>query len=246
MPFLSVKITSASDLAASDYSLVGGKSDPYVILELGGKTHRTRCIKDNLNPVWDPAEVCTFEVTDPQRAVLTAKVWDLDAFNPDDLIGELVLPVAKFDLEVPVVENYPLSVPSEFDSQKVNSTLQLEICLSQFDDEEKKFYVWEYESWSPGRGWNPTSTAERKQFASYDETSTSSAFNEVAPRIPSHLEASGWAFTSKQGDAQGWQYARTFAGPWSASKPPLCFVRRRLWENTARRVGADNKSPSSF
>lgn len=245
MPFLSVKITRAADLAASDFSFAGGKSDPYVILDLGRQSHRTRCIKNELNPVWDPPERCVFEVDDPQRAVLKARVYDLDAFNPDDLLGELVIPVAKFDMDVPMLENYALSVPAEFNSQKVSSTLQLEICLTRFDDDEKVFYVWEHESWTPGRGWNPTSNADRKQFSSYDEKTTSATFNEVAPRIPQHMEASGWEYTSKQGDANGWQYARTFAGPWSASKPPLSLVRRRLWENTARRPSG-GKSPSSF
>ncbi|RLN27050.1 hypothetical protein BBJ28_00008213 [Nothophytophthora sp. Chile5] len=240
MPYLHVTLTSASDLAASDFSLAGGKSDPYVILKLGGTKHRSPCLKNTLNPTWNPPERYVFEVADVASAILDVEVYDMDTLNPDDLLGKLVVPVAKFadEMDVPTLENYSLSVPREFEGQKRNSTLQLEMCLKQVDDLEKRLFVWENESWSMGSGWKPTSNKERRQWSSHDEASTSDQFSDVAPPAPAGMTGSGWEFCSSRGDAHGWSYAKTFAGPWTPTKPAFSFVRRRLWENTYHREDA--------
>ncbi|KAG6619404.1 putative C2 domain-containing protein [Phytophthora cinnamomi] len=143
MPFLHVTLRSAADLPSSDFSLVGGKSDPYVVFKLNGAKHRSACLKNTLNPVWDPPERFVFEVPDAASAVLNVEVFDHDSLNPDDLLGTLVVPVAKFadEMDVATLENYPLSVASEFDGQKRSSTLQLELCLKRVDDQEKRAFV---------------------------------------------------------------------------------------------------------
>lgn len=33
--------------------MVKGKSDPYVIINIGGSTFKSRVIKENLNPTWN-------------------------------------------------------------------------------------------------------------------------------------------------------------------------------------------------
>ncbi|KAF1775875.1 WD40 repeat, conserved site [Phytophthora cactorum] len=105
----------------------------------------------------------------------------MDTLNPDDLLGTLVVPVAKFadEMEVSTLENYPLSVASEFSSQKRNSTLLLEMCLKKVDDQERRVFVWENESWSMGNGWKPTNNSERRQWSSYDDSATSATFSET-------------------------------------------------------------------
>ncbi|GMF11776.1 unnamed protein product [Phytophthora lilii] len=245
MPFLHVTLRSAADLPSSDFSLAGGKSDPYVIFKLDGVKHRSPCLKNTLNPVWDPPERYVFPVPDAASAVLNVEVYDMDTLNPDDLLGTLVVPVAKFadEMDVSTLENYPLSVASEFKGQKRNSTLQLEMCLKPVDDQEKRFFVWENESWSMGNGWKPTNTKERRQWSSYDDSMTSATFSEVAPRAPANMTGSGWQYCSSRGNAQGWSYAKTFAGPWTPNKPAFSFVRRRMWENTFKR---DSDSGAAF
>jgi hypothetical protein len=237
MPFLHVTLRGATDLPSSDFSLAGGKSDPYVIFKLGGTKHRSPCLKNTLNPVWDPPEHYVFPVADAASAVLNLEVYDMDTLNPDDLLATLVVPVAKFadEMDVSTLENYSLSVASEFDGQKLNSTLLLEVCLKQVDDQERRVYVWENESWSMGSGWKPSNTKERRQWSSYDEKATSATFSEVAPRAPANMTGSGWESSTARGDSQGWSYAKTFAGPWTPNKPAFSFVRRRLWENTFKR-----------
>ncbi|KAF4325493.1 hypothetical protein BBO99_00000302 [Phytophthora kernoviae] len=185
MPFLHVTLHSAADLPSSDFSIVGGKSDPYVIFKLGSTKHRSPCIKNNLNPVWSPPEEYVFEVPDAASAVLNVEVYDLDTLNPDDLLATLVVPVAKFadEMDVSTLENYPLSVDSEFSSQKRHSTLHLEVCLKQMDDQEKRLFVWENESWSMGSGWKPTNTKERHQWSSYDDSATSKTFRLVVRKV---------------------------------------------------------------
>ncbi|CAH0487814.1 unnamed protein product [Peronospora farinosa] len=235
MPFLHVILRSATDLPSSDSCFVGGKSDPYVIFKLNGTTHRSLCIKNELNPVWDPPEHYVFPVTDASSSVLTVEVFDMDTMNADDLLGILKVPVAKFadEMEVSTLENYPLSLESEFAGQKRNSTLLLEICLKQVDDQ--RVYMWENESWSIGSGWKPTNSSDRRQWSSYDDSATSSMFIEVAPRAPANMTDAGWQYCSTRGDEQGWSYAKTFGGPWTPKKPVFSFVRRRLWENTFER-----------
>lgn len=50
---LRIHIAEARNLIKQDISLMGGKSDPYVVVTIGAQQFRTRTIHDNLNPVWD-------------------------------------------------------------------------------------------------------------------------------------------------------------------------------------------------
>ncbi|CAI5740288.1 unnamed protein product [Peronospora destructor] len=97
----------------------------------------------------------------------------MDTINPDDLLGIINVAVAKFadEMEVSTLKNYPLSLESEFAGQKRNSTLLLEICLKQVDDQ--RVYMWEHESRSIGSGWKPTNSSEQRQWSLYDESATS-------------------------------------------------------------------------
>ncbi|KAI9912278.1 hypothetical protein PsorP6_009107 [Peronosclerospora sorghi] len=236
MACLHVTLHSATDLPSSDYSIVGGKSDPYVTFKLDGVEHRSSCAKNTLNPVWDPPEHFIFPVSDIVRSVLCVKVYDRDMLNPDDLLGSVVIPAAKFadEMDVSTLENYALSLESEFSNQERNSTLLLEIFLKR-EDQEKTEYVWENESWSMGNGWLPSNSSERRQWSSYDNSITSTTFSDVAPSVPSNMTDSGWQFALNHGGEEGWSYANSFAGPWTPTKTALSVVRRRLWENTFTR-----------
>lgn len=247
MPVLFVSLRRATDLAASDFSFRGAKSDPYVMFSVGRQERKSPCIKSNLNPVWNPPERYCFDVDDVSRAILGIKVFDYDALNRDDLLGALVLPLARF---APLagqsfIEVFPLDVPSEFAKQNRRSTIELELCLKAQDDGAKTLSLWENETWSVGKGWVACDTSDRQQWSSEDDARSSAHFSEIAPPVPPHLESGGWEYCVQRGDAHGWVYASTFSGPWTAASSRLSFVRRRLWENHCKPVPKDDAKQGS-
>lgn len=233
MPVLYVTVRRASDLAASDFSFRGGKSDPYVLIDVDRQQRKSSCIKSELNPVWTPPERFHFDVDDVSRAIVHVKVFDYDALNQDDLLGAVVLPLAKFAnmMGQSFVEVFALDVPAEFAKQKRRSTVELELCLKAQDDGERTLTMWENESWAVGKGWGPCDTKERQQWSSDDGAQTSAQFSDIAPPVPANLTGGGWEYCAQRGDAHGWVYAPSWSGPWSATKSRLSFVRRRQWEN---------------
>lgn len=233
MPVLFVSVRRATDLAASDFSFRGAKSDPYVTVTVGGQEHKTDCIKNELNPVWRPPEQYRFDVDDLNHAILGVKVFDYDALNRDDLLGALVVPLSRFAhlTNQSFIEVFSLDVPAEFAKQDRRSTIELELCLKTADDGAQTLSLWENETWSIGKGWLACDASDRQQWSSEDDTRSSAHFNTVAPAVPPHLEGGGWEYSAQRGDAHGWVYAPSFSGPWTATKGRMSFVRRRLWEN---------------
>uniref|UniRef100_A0A8C5MIY3 Extended synaptotagmin 1 n=1 Tax=Leptobrachium leishanense TaxID=445787 RepID=A0A8C5MIY3_9ANUR len=82
-----VFVLEAENLIAKDNFMGGmikGKSDPYTVIKAGGKSVRTKVIKENLNPRWDQA----FEilVTDIPGQDIEFNVFDKDV-DADDILG---------------------------------------------------------------------------------------------------------------------------------------------------------------
>ncbi|TMW56016.1 hypothetical protein Poli38472_008664 [Pythium oligandrum] len=235
MPLLEVILLSCTDLPASDnVTIQGGRSDPYVKLELGSQQYKSTCIKKTLNPVWQPAENFDFDVTNINREVLKIEIWDYDTWNRDDHLGTVLIPLSRLAPKAGtlVSESFPIDVDSALEDQERNSTIHLELRLTLDENPgEKVFQIWENERYTPTSGWIPSDSDNRMQWCSYDGSITSNTFDDVIPPIPEGMESCGWAYSAKRGDAQGWMYATSSAGPWASEGGPLCFVRRRLWEN---------------
>merc|ERR1719239_1292673 len=67
-----------------------GKSDPYVVIEYGKQTSKSKTIKSNLNPVWEHEAILDL---DKEKAdVITITVYD-DDYGKDDVMGTFELPV---------------------------------------------------------------------------------------------------------------------------------------------------------
>ncbi|KAK3557158.1 hypothetical protein QTP70_024713 [Hemibagrus guttatus] len=67
--------------------MVKGKSDAYVIINIGGSTFKSRVIKENLNPTWN--EMFELVLTDLPGQDLTLEVFDKDMDMKDDFMGRL-------------------------------------------------------------------------------------------------------------------------------------------------------------
>ncbi|GAA6088070.1 extended synaptotagmin-1, partial [Tachysurus ichikawai] len=67
--------------------MVKGKSDPYVVINIGGSTFKSHVIKENLNPTWN--EMFEVVLTDLPGQDLTLEVFDKDMDMKDDFMGRL-------------------------------------------------------------------------------------------------------------------------------------------------------------
>ena len=70
-----------------------GKSDPYVVLQLGKENFKTKYIEQDLNPVWN--EIFTFDIMTGQEQ-LSLQVFDHDEFGSDDFCGKFTLSLDAF------------------------------------------------------------------------------------------------------------------------------------------------------
>jgi Ca2+-dependent lipid-binding protein len=81
---IQVKLQGAAGLKATD---LNGKSDPYAVLSLGGKQHKSKVVSKTLNPRWD--ECFTFEGTlgELTSESLQVEIFDKDRITRDDSLG---------------------------------------------------------------------------------------------------------------------------------------------------------------
>ena len=106
---LRVHMRFANNLMAADRN---GKSDPYVKVTAGGKTLKTKVIKESLDPEWNQDLDFKGTLNDFVRQGLTLRFMDSDfGVMNDDLLGEMEVPL---DVLRPVgsdmhtFESYPL------------------------------------------------------------------------------------------------------------------------------------------
>jgi len=93
---LMVHVKQAVDLMASDTGfLQSGKSDPYVVVRVGGQEQKTKTISKDLNPVWD--ETLTFEAAVDLfvGTQLEFEIFDSDLIGSDESLGELQVGLEK-------------------------------------------------------------------------------------------------------------------------------------------------------
>ncbi|XP_008813423.1 probable ADP-ribosylation factor GTPase-activating protein AGD11 isoform X2 [Phoenix dactylifera] len=113
---IKVNIIRGTNLAVRDVMT----SDPYVILNMGHQTMKTRVIKSNLNPVWN--ERLMLSIPDPIPP-LKLQVYDKDTFSTDDRMGE-----AEIDIQ-PLV-----SAAKAYESSTISEPMQLGKWLASDDN----------------------------------------------------------------------------------------------------------------
>uniref|UniRef100_A0A1I8A2Y5 C2 domain-containing protein n=1 Tax=Steinernema glaseri TaxID=37863 RepID=A0A1I8A2Y5_9BILA len=87
--YLSVKVFRAQNLAAAD---IGGKSDPFAVLELVNARLQTHTEYKTLNPEWN--KLFTFAVKDI-HSVLEVTVYDEDPNKKVEFLGKVAIPLIK-------------------------------------------------------------------------------------------------------------------------------------------------------
>lgn len=89
MGHLTVKVFRGSGLAAAD---LGGKSDPFCVLELGNARLQTQTEYKTLAPSWQ--KIFTFNVKDINN-VLEVTVYDEDRDHKVEFLGKVCIPLLK-------------------------------------------------------------------------------------------------------------------------------------------------------
>uniref|UniRef100_A0A915B4D8 C2 domain-containing protein n=1 Tax=Parascaris univalens TaxID=6257 RepID=A0A915B4D8_PARUN len=87
--YLTVKVFQARNLIAAD---MGGKSDPFAVVELVNARLQTHTEYKTLNPVWN--KLFTFSVKDI-HAVLEITIYDEDPNKKAEFLGKVAIPLLK-------------------------------------------------------------------------------------------------------------------------------------------------------
>ncbi|CAL9145834.1 unnamed protein product [Musa hybrid cultivar] len=101
-----VNIIRGTNLAVRDMIT----SDPYVVLNLGHQSMKTRVIKSNLNPVWN--EKLMLSIPDPIPP-LKLQVYDKDTFSTDDRMGEAEIDIQPLLAAAQAYENTNIFEPMQ-------------------------------------------------------------------------------------------------------------------------------------
>ncbi|KAF0694133.1 Aste57867_14973 [Aphanomyces stellatus] len=238
MGYLTVRIQlhKATDLPAADISLLGGKSDPYVIFSLGVHQARSTCINASLNPEWNAANF-EFQIDSARytTAALDVNVWDNDVWRKDDLLGKLSIPLTDMSHNQVTPREYALDVEPAFESQNVQPKLHMTVQLLNENEAADRLFleVWENERFGVlNRKWASENlkASERKRWSSESGRVSADKFDDAVPPVASSYKATeSWHYVKTSGDLNGWVYAPDFDGPWFEKTQARFYVRRRRW-----------------
>ncbi|XP_072960887.1 probable ADP-ribosylation factor GTPase-activating protein AGD11 isoform X2 [Typha angustifolia] len=130
---IKVNVIRGTNLAVRDMMT----SDPYVILNLGHQSMKTRVIKSNLNPVWN--ERIMLSIPDPIPP-LKLQVYDKDTFSTDDRMGEAEIDIQPLVSAAKAYENSSISDSMQLGKWKANddNTLVKDSVISLVDGKVKQ------------------------------------------------------------------------------------------------------------
>jgi len=117
-------LNSAKNLKAMDTGfLQSGKSDPYVVVTLGGGKWTSEKKWKTLDPVWDQKNQCDFSIHD-ERQLLHVTVWDEDRTSFNDEIGSGMMALDGLDKGDGITQQeIPLTLQGEGTSESTGSVM---------------------------------------------------------------------------------------------------------------------------
>ena len=99
---VSITIVRAENLTAAD---LGGKSDPFAVVELGNERLRTHTVYKTLFPEWN--KTFDLDILDMSH-VLYITIFDEDSNGRAEFLGKIALPL--YDLQSQYIVKYALKV----------------------------------------------------------------------------------------------------------------------------------------
>lgn len=82
-----LKVYQARELAAKD---LGGKSDPFCIIELDSNRLRTHTIYKTLNPIWNKSFIIPVQDI---HSTMEITIYDEDQNKTTEFIGKIIIPL---------------------------------------------------------------------------------------------------------------------------------------------------------
>eukprot|EP01121_Diplochlamys_sp_Union-15-3_P014983 TRINITY_DN4861_c0_g1_i1.p1 TRINITY_DN4861_c0_g1~~TRINITY_DN4861_c0_g1_i1.p1 ORF type:complete len:130 (+),score=32.81 TRINITY_DN4861_c0_g1_i1:54-443(+) len=119
-----VEVVSAEEVPSED---VGGKSDPYVVLQVGHEYHwgkdqwKTKAKPNTSNPVWH--ETFDIPIKESTKDLIKVTLYDKDDVSADDFIGQTVLDLASLKNGVPTKVSPNLKQGGKVIAAKINVIL---------------------------------------------------------------------------------------------------------------------------
>mmetsp|Transcript_6361 Transcript_6361/g.15335 ORF Transcript_6361/g.15335 Transcript_6361/m.15335 type:complete len:598 (-) Transcript_6361:102-1895(-) len=210
---LTVRVVSARKLRNADTGVMGDLSDPYVLASVGNEEHKTKVIKDNLNPNWDETLEFLLRGDDP---VLKLEVFNKNKFFKDDSLGK-----CKVDLTGLVPEQVRRF--SEYLDGGEGAELIFELTFVGEQPSSYSYRAARYRSVrnAPVPAWS-ASQAVRSPTQSYKVNSGRGGIREAAPRP-------GMAPADSVLVSPGWSSLPNRAPTWASAPPPEAY--RPLWNS---------------
>ncbi|XP_030832834.1 multiple C2 and transmembrane domain-containing protein 1 isoform X2 [Strongylocentrotus purpuratus] len=115
--WLQVKVIRAQSLQAAD---IGGKSDPFCVLELVNARLQTQTVYKTLHPEW--GKVFTFQIKDI-HSVLEVTVYDEDKHGSPEFLGKVAIPI----LKVKCGERRPYTLKDKKLKRRAKGSILLEL-----------------------------------------------------------------------------------------------------------------------
>ncbi|RKF80252.1 Phosphatidylserine decarboxylase proenzyme 3 [Golovinomyces cichoracearum] len=232
--------------------------DPFVIASLGKKTHRTRVIRHNLNPVFD--EKMIFQVLRHEQTYsFSFSVVDRDKLSGNDFVASAFLPLKEITITAPEANPetglYTLTSPGTVNTPPIKSRYRNPLSRSSSSQDLSKrphsrnsstntFQVRSYSS-------NFYSSSSKANISS-TKTSSSCALQDDPPIISNNdengsVESDFHSFTIplKLKNAEKWDEKHSPLLFVRAKYLPYPALRQQFWRSMLRQYDSDETSSVS-